>query len=646
MIPDFGITGNGEMLVKVRADGAMTETFYPSIGFFRHIIQSQFGIRLPQCDETFWLAAPDCDCRQRYLDGTNVLETSYTRSGLRARVFDFVHPTLAVTVRTLQVENTTDQPLNIDLFHTEASSVADHKGEFGNNVAYYNRLGNHFVRYRGHPWESGVEAQVTWLISGAPQPDTYQCGFAYRGEGNAQDAFDDVRDGRLNENRYAAGEPSGTTTGLMWSRTLAPGQTTSVSVLFAAGMSLFEAEDTLNAARSRPPSQLQGETVSYWRDWLETGRRTAPEIRNDRLQRLYERSLLLLKLMQDRKFGSFIAAPCLDPDYRFCWPRDAVYLAWALDRAGYHDEARHFYRWCQRTQMSEGLWYQNHYTDGRRHWTGIQVDQIGTILWGAWEHFQLTASREFLVEMWPTLRRGAEYLISRTDPEVGLVYSEQDLWEETGGFLAYTNASAVAGLECAALAAHEVGHEAECERWKAAAETLRGQIDAKLIQDGIYAGELNGRNRYPMRSDYMLDVSNIGLVVPFRVVRADSPEMERTVARLEAEVDYPIEGVGRYKSDLFVGGNPWSLSAIWLALYFVETGQMGEVQRQLDWCLRHAMLHDLLPEQSDKHLGHPASAAPLGWSHAWVVVLLQRMAAFQAGGALPESRARSLARSR
>ena len=65
-----------------------------------------------------------------------------------------------------------------------------------------------------------------------------------------------------------------------------------------------------------------------------------------------------------------IAAPTLDPDYRYCWPRDAVYLAWALDRCGYHEEARHFYRWCQRTQMDDGLWYQNHYTDGRRHWAG------------------------------------------------------------------------------------------------------------------------------------------------------------------------------------------------------------------------------------------------------------------------------------
>ena len=51
-------------------------------------------------------------------------------------------------------------------------------------------------------------------------------------------------------------------------------------------------------------------------------------------------------------------------------PEDAVYLAVTLDMCGYHEETRRFYLWCKRTQMGDGLWYQNHYTDGRRHWPG------------------------------------------------------------------------------------------------------------------------------------------------------------------------------------------------------------------------------------------------------------------------------------
>src|SRR5205823_32789 len=106
-----------------------------------------------------------------------------------------------------------------------------------------------------------------------------------------------------------------------------------------------------------------------------------------------------------------------------------------------------------------GLWYQNHYVDGRRHWTGIQVDQVGSVPWGVWQHYRLTGDRSFLVEMWPTVRRAADYVLSRVHPEIELIYSEQDLWEETPGFLAYTNATCVAGLNAAAHAAREIGRD-------------------------------------------------------------------------------------------------------------------------------------------------------------------------------------------
>lgn len=635
MNSDFGVIGNGEMLAKVRADGAVTEAFYPSIGFFRHLVQSQFGVHLPDTQECVWFAPPEFEAEQTYLQDTNVLQTTYARPGLCARVVDFVHPEISGVVRTLEVHNVSDAPRTLHLFHTEASSVADHKGEFGYNVAYYNRLDHHVVRYRGHPWDKAIEAQVVLLVAGSPPPDTYQCGVSYQGEGDATDAFLDVRDGVLSENRYAFGDPTGATSALMWRRLLQPGESCSITVKVVAGMSLFDAEDALNALRRSHPDQLLGEAVTYWKGWLETGKNTMPVLHDTRLEQLYLRSLLLLKLLQDRKFGSLIAAPTLTPDYRYCWPRDAVYLAWALDRCGYHAEAHHFYRWCKRTQMHDGVWYQNHYTDGRRHWAGIQVDQVASIIWGAWEHFKLTQDRAFLVEMWPTIQRAANYLISRTHPEVKLVYSEQDLWEETGGYLTYTNGSAVAGYEAAARVAREVGQETEAARWEVAAANLREEIESQLVQDGFYVGERYPTQHFHMRKDYLLDISNVGLAVPFRVVRPDSPEMIRTVQLLEEAVDYPIEGVGRYPSDLFVGGNPWSLSAIWLGLYFAEIGEVGEVYRHLNWCLKHAMHHDLIPEQSDKHSGAPASAAPLAWSHAWLVILLQDLGKLLQGGAAP-----------
>ncbi len=625
MTASHGLIGNGELLARVRADGLLAEAYYPSIGYFRHLLQSQFGLRDSQTGRFVWLTRPDFEPEQTYIADTNVLQTSYNSPGLEATVTDLASPSGSSILRILDVYNVGSEPLTLELVHGEAASIADHKGEFGYNVVYYSRLDQHFVRYRGHPWDEAVESQIVWIIGARPQPETYQCGVSYCEQGDGIDAFYDVLDGKLQENRYAFGDPTGVTSAFLWRRTLAPGESTSVSVSLTAGMSLFEAEDAAKQFQERRPDQRLGETVSHWRDWISTGRQRLPPLGEERLERLYLRSILLLKLLQDRRFGSFIAAPTLEPDYRYCWPRDGVFEAWALDRCGYSEEAHRFYRWCRRTQMHEGLWYQNHYTDGRRHWAGIQVDQVATVVWGVWQHFELNHDREFLVEMWPMVQRASDYLLRARSADSGLVFSEQDLWEETGGELLYTNAATVAGLECAALHAKELGQERHAARWRKEAGLVRKAIEAHLRRDGYYVGEREAESSYPVRKDYLHDIANLAMVVPFRLVAPGGAPMRNTAKRIEQSMKYAAGGIGRYASDLFMGGNPWSLSALWLALFHVETGDLAECYRLLYWCLKHATLHDFMPEQSQKQTGAPAGASPLGWSHAWVIILLQRI---------------------
>jgi glucoamylase len=253
------------------------------------------------------------------------------------------------------------------------------------------------------------------------------------------------------------------------------------------------------------------------------------------------------------------------------------------------------------------------------------VDQVGSILWGIWKRYEATGERDFLREMWPTITRAALYVLSRIEPEIGLVYSEQDLWEETGGYLLYTNACCLAGLKAAAAAARELGETDEAAMWPPAIRDLERAIHRQFVQQGIFVGELNPYDPYGVRQDYVLDISNLGLAVPFEVVSPNDPVMVKTVSLIEQSCDYAIGGIGRYASDLFVGGNPWSLSALWMGMYLAAAGQKERAREYLDWCLRHAACHDFLPEQSDKRTGEPASAVPLGWSHAWAIVLLQML---------------------
>jgi oligosaccharide amylase len=621
----FGLIGNGRVLAKVQEDGALTEAFFPSIGFYRHIIQSQFGLFERSSGKSLWLSARDCEAEQEYLEDTNVLQTRFRHGALTFLLTDFVHPETHIIARRLEVANHGLEAAELGIFHMEACSLEENKGNFGYNVAYFDSLRNTVIRYRGHPFDNAVEAHACLLIAGEPGQDQIQCGVSYQKGTMDEDAFLDIADGILRHNAYSSGETMGATSALLWFRTVPPRGRQTIWVLLSGDVTLWDAQDRLEAARTKGVDTLLAETIAHWREWLKRGQSHAPLLPEPRLQRLYRRSLLLLKLLQDDIYGSFIAAPNLYPDYRYCWPRDAVYLAVTMDMCGYHEETRRFYVWCKRTQMGNGLWYQNHYTDGRRHWPGIQVDQVGSILWGIWQRYQATGERDFLREMWPTMTRAALYVLSRINPEVGLVYSEQDLWEETGGYLLYTNACCLAGLKAAADAARELGEEDEAAMWPPAIRDLERAIKQKFQQEGIYVGELSPYEPYGVRQDYVLDISSLGMCVPFAVLPCNDPAMARTVELIEQACDYAIGGVGRYASDLFVGGNPWSLSALWMGMYHAAAGNEDRARHYLDWCLCHAARHDFLPEQSDKRTGEPASAVPLGWSHAWAIVLLQML---------------------
>ncbi len=626
MDQSFGIVGNGRVLAKVLADGTVTELFFPSVGFYRHILQSQFGL-VDRAGNVRWLGDKRLDHRQRYLEDTNVLVTTAQHAGLQIEVTDFVHPVHDVLVRQAELRNHAATPTTLAFAHMDAASLEENRDLFGYNLAYYDSRVDCLVRFRGHPFDSSMEGHVVLLAAAVPSQDAFQCGVAYEREGDRIDAYVDLSDGDLQGNDYASDETRGVTTGLLWKLTVPPGEMRTLTVLFAGGPTLDAAERLLRTVRAIPAEQLLAETVAYWKEWLAPGAAWSTRIGDPRLRSLYRRSLLVNKLLQDANYGAIIAAPAVAPDYRYCWVRDGAFVAWALGTAGYHAEAAAFYRWCARTQTANGLWCQNHYTDGRRHWPGIQVDQVGTAIWGMHQHYLHTGDRHFLSELWPTVRRAAEYILSRTDTANGLVYSEQDLWEESGGHLTYTNAACQAGLRAAADIAHEVGASSTGDVYRQAAGRLRARIQQHLVQEGAYVGALEPHRAFRVRADYVVDVSIVGLAVPFGVVDARSPALVRAVEWIEGACEYPVRGVGRYASDLFMGGNPWPLSALWLSLYYVHAGQWPPPREHLEWCLAHTTPHGFIAEQQDKRTGAPVSAMPLAWAHAWFTALMHALVA-------------------
>jgi len=110
----------------------------------------------------------------------------------------------------------------------------------------------------------------------------------------------------------------------------------------------------------------------------------------------------------------------------------------------------------------------------------------------------------------------------------------------------------------------------------------------------------------------------------------DKKAIENTVKRLEVKSD--IGGIARFEGDSYhhkggnYPGNPWIITAMWLAQYYIEIAKsesdMKEVKRWINWAVLRANPAGLLAEQYDPYSGEHISASPLIWSHAEYVTTI------------------------
>ncbi|PTX65004.1 oligosaccharide amylase [Melghirimyces profundicolus] len=626
-----GVAGNGKMLATFGKNGCLYRLWWPRVDYPQHVDRMLAGVHIPDKTEgVVWTDGEGWAHRQEYVEDSAHLMTTADHDGLGVRVSveDFAVAGEDILVRDYRVTNTSEQ--NVSLHFYMFTSMAMMENHRYNSVAF-DRKGEALVHFR-HEYACAV---------GSEGPvDGFQAGNALEAAERAKlngNEIDMTSDGAF---YWDLGE-------------LNPGDSVRLPVYLAFGNGYERAIATLDRARKQGAEAMRESTLAWWKEYLA---RAKPVTTGDEsIDRLYRRSLIIFKLMSDEEHGSLIAAPELDEDfsycggYAYCWGRDAAYITTAIDRAGYHDRARRFYRWTVKAQSPDGSWQQRHYLDGRLapHW-GLQIDEPGSILWGMWQHYLETGDHSFLEEMWPSLRKGAEFLVGFIDPETGLPRPSRDLWEEREGEHTYSAAAVFGGLNGAADAARELGHDSEAERWSRTAEGIREAAGRELWNAdrgsflrgikltvsreafeaararGIKTGtriDDKGYTSHYVWEDPVLDVSLLGVSLPFGMFEIRDERVKKTAQAVETALGQsPAGGIQRYEGDPYIGGNPWILTTLWLALYKIKAGDLDGAERHLRWAVEHRTALDLLPEQVDKHTGRPAWVVPLTWSHAMLVL--------------------------
>lgn len=191
----------------------------------------------------------------------------------------------------------------------------------------------------------------------------------------------------------------------------------------------------------------------------------------------YNVSAMVLAASEDKTFrGGFVAAPSRPwawanllqdlPVYIAVWSRDLYEIATSLLAVGDEGAAERAldYLWDVQ-QRPDGSFPQNSRLSGEEVFGGLQMDEVAFPIVLAW---QLGRTGP---DDWAHVRRSAEFLAAN-GPR-----TEQERWENIGGFSPATIAAEIAGLVCAADIARDNGHPGPAKRYLAVADAWQQNLN-------------------------------------------------------------------------------------------------------------------------------------------------------------------------
>ena len=367
----------------------------------------------------------------------------------------------------------------------------------------------------------------------------------------------------------------------------------------------------------------------------------------------FDRAVISLHDLFDETEGTFIAAPEFDLAYElsggygYCWPRDAAVCALAAQRIGQPRMARQFFEWSTRTQLPTGHWFQRYWLNGAHapSWCvyshQIQLDQTCAIVHaaGVFARRAGLAAGPFVTSYRPVVERAIAAVLDHLDAD-GLHRPASDLWENSLGSFAYTQAGVIAALR-EADEVFGIRHERTSAAFR---ELLRERLIATFWQPA--------RQRWLRRispegqPDPTLDSSVMGLIDPWEVLDPTVPEQRAlaiaTLNGVSQDLRRPVKGGGailRFENESYVGGGPGCVNTLWLALCRLRLAATAGDPSERDELIESA-LDDLrialantsptgqLPELIPK-MDYDYWAAPHGWACA---LLIEVVAALRAIG--------------
>lgn len=434
----------------------------------------------------------------------------------------------------------------------------------------------------------------------------------------------------------------------------------------ALGFGRNSNEAVMNARASLAKGFLETrrEYESGWHAYL-------AELRYVALEPMYQRQFnvaaMTLKALEDKTYrGAMIASPSIpwgggpnanEPTisgYHAIWSRDLYHVGTAFlamgDRAAANRALDYLFKVQQK---ADGSFPQNSWVDGRPIGGGLQMDQVA---------FPLILSYQLK-------RNDRSTWLSHVKPAADFIvnkgpYTQQERWEEKGGFSPSTIAAEIAGLVCAADIASINHDRVSADRYLKTADEWARNVDRWTVTAGFKSDhnyylritenddpndgakiEINsGGGAYDERE--IVDAGFLELV-RLGIKRADNPNIVNSLAVVDKLIKQQTpHGPGwyRYNHDAYGetedGGNYdgrngkgrlWSLLTGERGQYELARGDRLAARKHLEAMMGFANDGMMIPEQVWDRSESPrpqfrfgegtGSATPLAWSMAQFIRL-------------------------
>jgi glucoamylase len=363
------------------------------------------------------------------------------------------------------------------------------------------------------------------------------------------DGFTELKQqGSLSQWYQNTGATPGNVAALAQMPAVAKGQTAQWDLVLGFGHDQQQSQQSVSSTFGRGLDKVlahylgEGDAIG-WQDYLASLPQLASLQQSSMDQgKLLNTSAMVLKAQEDKTHAGALIASLSNPwgeiksaeqaqtGYKAVWPRDFYQVAMAMLALGDTKSPKVAFEYLQKVQVSRqtpgyqgtpGWFLQKTHVDGTLEWVGIQLDQTAMPIMLGWNLWQAGLLNPTELSHWYSqmLKPAADFLahggrakLDWNDIKLTPPYTQQERWEEQGGYSPSTIAAVISGLVTAAEIAKACGDDSNAALYLARADQYAKELENLTFTQNGNLQQAPSDGQYYLRINSNQNVADKGLL--------------------------------------------------------------------------------------------------------------------------------------